>query len=351
MASISLSGVTKDFGPNRALRGLDLDIADGEFFVLLGQTGAGKTTTLRIVAGLEKPDAGMVQIDGQDMAGWNAAARDVALVLQQYSLYPRLTVRGNLEFPLKSKVRKMSADQIRDRVDKAAATLQITRLLDRKVERLSGGEMQRVSIGRAIVRDPRLFLMDEPLSALDAKLREALRVELKRLHSDLKATFLYVTHDQVEAMSMGDKIGVLNKGRLVQVGTPSQVYDAPCNTFVARAVGSPPMNLIDGKVVGGMVTLGDGVLPVSGPEGRDLTFGIRPENIRLEAGGPISGRVFDIEDHGVVKILTVMVGDLRIHATVPARTKVALDEVVRFGWVPGKVLVFDRASGDNLSQG
>lgn len=150
---------------------------------------------------------------------------------------------------------------------------------------------------------------------------------------------------------MGDKIGVLNKGRLVQVGTPSQVYDAPCNTFVARAVGSPPMNLIDGKVVGGMVTLGDGVLPVSGPEGRDLTFGIRPENIRLEAGGPISGRVFDIEDHGVVKILTVMVGDLRIHATVPARTKVALDEVVRFGWVPGKVLVFDRASGDNLSQG
>ena len=351
MASISLSGVTKDFGPNRALRGLDLDIADGEFFVLLGQTGAGKTTTLRIVAGLEKPDAGMVQIDGQDMAGWNAAARDVALVLQQYSLYPRLTVRGNLEFPLKSKVRKMSADQIWDRVDKAAATLQITRLLDRKVERLSGGEMQRVSIGRAIVRDPRLFLMDEPLSALDAKLREALRVELKRLHSDLKATFLYVTHDQVEAMSMGDKIGVLNKGRLVQVGTPSQVYDAPCNTFVARAVGSPPMNLIDGKVVGGMVTLGDGVLPVSGPEGRDLTFGIRPENIRLEAGGPISGRVFDIEDHGVVKILTVMVGDLRIHATVPARTKVALDEVVRFGWVPGKVLVFDRASGDNLSQG
>ena len=349
MASISLRGVTKDFEGNRALRGLDLDIADGEFFVLLGQTGAGKTTTLRIVAGLEQPGAGTVMIDGQDMQGWNAAARDVALVLQQYSLYPRLTVRGNLEFPLQSKIRKLNAAQIKDRVDKAAATLQITKLLDRKVERLSGGEMQRVSIGRAIVRDPRVFLMDEPLSALDAKLREALRVELKRLHKELKATFLYVTHDQVEAMSMGDKIGVLNKGMLVQVGTPSQVYDQPCNTFVARAVGSPPMNLIDGRISGGQVALGDGALPVAGPEGRDLTLGIRPENLRLDTGGSVSGRVFDIEDHGVVKILTMQVGDTRIHATVPARTKVTLDEDVRFGWVPEKVVVFDRATGVNLA--
>ncbi len=176
-------------------------------------------------------------INSQDVASWNAAERDVALVLQQYPLYPRLTVRGNLEFPLRSKIRKLTEAQIAERVEKAAKTLQITPLLDRKVERLSGGEMQRVSIGRAIVREPSVFLMDEPLSALDANLREALRVELESLRNNLGATFPFVTHDQVEAMSMGDKIGVLNKGRLVQVGSPAEVYDAPINTFVARSVG------------------------------------------------------------------------------------------------------------------
>ena len=223
MARIELQNITKRYGGTRALKDLSLTVEDGEFFVLLGRTGAGKTTTLRVVAGLEKPDEGRVFIGDSDVTGWTAAERDVALVLQQYSLYPRLTVRGNLEFPLRPKVRNMNDDEIKRRVDRAAKTLQITHLLDRKVERLSGGEMQRVSIGRAIVRDPRVFLMDEPLSALDAKLREALRVELKKLHQDLGATFLFVTHDQVEAMSMGDKIGVLRSGRLVQVGTPSEL--------------------------------------------------------------------------------------------------------------------------------
>ncbi len=256
-------------------------------------------------------------IDGQDVASWNAAERDVALVLQQYSLYPRLTVRGNLEFPLKSKIRKLSEAEIAARVEKAAKTLQITHLLDRKVERLSGGEMQRVSIGRAIVREPSVFLMDEPLSALDAKLRESLRVELKSLHNDLGATFLFVTHDQVEAMSMGDKIGVLNKGRLVQVGTPAEVYNAPINTFVARSVGTPPMNLIDGVLKGGEARMkADGFrLPVwrkAAAEGRELIFGVRPENLVLEGGAPVAGRVFDIEDHGVIKILTLDVGGERL---------------------------------------
>jgi multiple sugar transport system ATP-binding protein len=355
MADIELKDISKTFGTTRALRGLNLEIKDGEFFVLLGQTGAGKTTTLRIIAGLEKPDSGQVLIDGQDVAGWNAAERDVALVLQQYSLYPRLSVRGNLEFPLKAKIRNLNAAQIAERVAKAADILQITPLLDRRVEKLSGGEMQRVSIGRAIVREPRVFLMDEPLSALDAKLRESLRVELKKLHNDLGATFLFVTHDQVEAMSMGDKIGVLNKGRLVQTGTPAEVYNAPRNTFVARSVGTPPMNLINGRFSGGAAILHEGGLhlPVQAcgaTEGQNLTFGIRPENLILEPGAPLEARVFDIENHGVIKIITLDVEGRHLHATVPARMKVALDETVRFGWKPEKVLLFDPDSGLNLAR-
>ncbi|MGI9390737.1 MAG: ABC transporter ATP-binding protein [Boseongicola sp.] len=353
MASVELIGVQKSFGGNQALRGLDLDIADGEFFVLLGRTGAGKTTTLRVIAGLEIPDAGSVRIGGQDVDGWNAAERDVTLVLQQYSLYPRLTVRGNLEFPLRSKIRNMSEDEIAARVEKAAQTLQIVPLLDRKVEKLSGGEMQRVSIGRAIVREPRVFLMDEPLSALDAKLRESLRVELKALHSNLGATFLYVTHDQVEAMSMGDKIGVLNKGRLVQVGTPSEIYTKPKNTFVARSVGTPPMNLFDSKIEGSQVRLSSGaslLIDADGAEsGRQATVGIRPEDMVLESGAPVEAKVFDIEDHGVMKILTLDTDAHRLHATVSAKTHVKLDELVRIGWKPEKVILFDQETGENMA--
>ncbi|OWU68067.1 ABC transporter ATP-binding protein [Marinibacterium profundimaris] len=352
MARVELKNATKRFGGTRALKDLSLTVEDGEFFVLLGRTGAGKTTALRAIAGLEKLDEGSVLIDGLDVGGWTAAERDVALVLQQYSLYPRLTVRGNLEFPLRPKVRRMSEEMIAQRVDRAARTLQITHLLDRKVERLSGGEMQRVSIGRAIVREPQVFLMDEPLSALDAKLRESLRVELKALHNDLGATFLYVTHDQVEAMSMGDKIGVLRSGRLVQVGTPSDIYERPRNTFVARSVGSPPMNLIEGTLSGTAADLNGARLPVaSGMAGGTgpLTFGVRPEAVVLEQGAPAQARVFDIEDQGVIKILSLDFGETRLHATVPAGTRVTRDETVRFGWKPDKVLTFDRETGRNLA--
>ncbi|MEO6299540.1 MAG: ATP-binding cassette domain-containing protein, partial [Paracoccaceae bacterium] len=206
MAHIELKGVSKAFGGVPAIRDISLDIPDGQFFVLLGETGAGKTTTLRMIAGLEKPTTGRVWIDGQDVTDWGAAARDVALVLQQYSLYPRYTVRQNLEFPLRSPIRPVAEAEIAARIAKVSATLRIEHLLDRKTDRLSGGEMQRVSIGRAIVRTPKVFLMDEPLSALDAKLREALRAELKDLQMNLGETFLFVTHDQIEAMSMGDKV-------------------------------------------------------------------------------------------------------------------------------------------------
>ena len=348
MARIELQNVTVRFGGTRALKDLSLTVEDGEFFVLLGRTGAGKTTTLRVIAGLEKPDEGRVLIGDSDVGSRTVAERDVALVLQQYSLYPRLTVRGNLEFPLK--IRDLSDEQIAKRVDQAARTLQITHLLDRKVERLSGGEMQRVSIGRAIVREPSVFLMNEPLSALDAKLRESLRVELKILHRNLGATFLYVTHDQVEAMSLGDKIGVLHSGRLVQVGTPSDIYDRPLNTFVARSVGSPPMNLIQGRLASGRAEMNGYNLPVvaaNSTEGARV-FGVRPENLLLESGAPAEARIFDIEDQGDIKILALDMGDTRLHVTVPAGTKVTRDEVIRFGWKPEKVLTFDRETGMNL---
>lgn len=355
MAHIQLKDVSKKFGDHTALRHLNLDIADGEFFVLLGETGAGKTTTLRIIAGLEKPTEGQVFIDGADVADWGAAERDVALVLQQYSLYPRYTVRQNLEFPLKSKLRRVPDAEIAERVGRVAKTLRIEHLLERKTDRLSGGEMQRVSIGRAIVRKPRVFLMDEPLSALDAKLREALRTELKNIQMNLGQTFLFVTHDQIEAMSMGDKVGVLNHGRLVQTGTPNEIYNNPKNTFVARAVGSPPMNLIDGKLVAGRAVMAplNFELPYQGgangnTEGRALTFGIRPEDVVVESGAPVEATVHDVENHGVEKILTLRVGDAMLRATVPAQTSLAIEEAVRFSWNPEKVVLFDQKSGESL---
>ncbi|ESZ22127.1 ABC transporter ATP-binding protein [Mesorhizobium sp. L48C026A00] len=357
MAHIQLKNISKTFGNHTALAGLNLDIADGEFFVLLGETGAGKTTTLRMVAGLEKPTEGQVFIDGVDVANWGAAERDVALVLQQYSLYPRYTVRENLEFPLKPKIRRIEPDEIKTRVDRVAKTLRIEHLLDRKTDRLSGGEMQRVSIGRAIVRKPRVFLMDEPLSALDAKLREALRTELKNIQMNLGQTFLFVTHDQIEAMSMGDKVGVLNHGRIVQTGTPYEIYNYPRDTYVASFVGSPPMNLIDGKLIDGRAVMAplNFELPFAGgartsgeTDGRPLVFGIRPEDLYLESGAPVEARVHDVENHGVEKILTLRVGDAMLRATVPARTDVEIEQPVRFAWDPDKVVLFDKGTGISL---
>jgi len=232
MSNVELRGITKHFPGVTALNDVSFSISDGEFFVLLGPTGAGKTTTLRVIAGLEKQDEGSVIFDGQPMDGATPADRDIAFVFQQYSLYPTMSVYDNLAFPLRSPLRKTPKDEIKKRVEAAAEILRIGHLLTRKTARLSGGEMQRVSIGRAIVRNPRVFLMDEPLSNLDAKLREALRVELKHLQKTQGSTTLFVTHDQIEALTMADRIAVLSEGRIIQEGTPDDIYDRPATTYV-----------------------------------------------------------------------------------------------------------------------
>jgi multiple sugar transport system ATP-binding protein len=244
MASISLKGITKQFDGVTALDQVQLDIEDGEFFVLLGPSGAGKTTTLRVIAGLERPESGGVYMDGEDVTDWHVAQRDCAFVFQQYSLYPHLSVRDNIAFPLRSPLRRTSEAEIKRKVNEVAEMLHIESKLDRKATMLSGGEMQRVAIGRALVRNPKVFLMDEPLSSLDAKLREELRVELKRIQRDLGATVIYVTHDQVEATTMADRIGILESGQVRQVGTAQEVYGNPSSVYVAQRLGSPAINFL-----------------------------------------------------------------------------------------------------------
>ena len=360
MAHVRLENITKKFGSHTALSKLDLEIRNSEFFVLLGPTGAGKTTTLRLIAGLDSPNGGTISIDGSDVLNWSAAERDVALVFQYYSLYPHYTVRQNLEFPLKSKVRRMSEQEIDARIAKAAKTLRIEHLLERKTDRLSGGEMQRVSIGRAIVREPRVFLMDEPLSNLDAKLRELLRAELKDLQMKLGATFLYVTHDQVEAMSMGDQVGVLNQGRIIQVGTPQEIYNQPHDTFVATFVGSPAMNLMQAHAAGGRAVVVSGKLeiPLDGAGGGravrlsgPVTVGVRSEDIVVDANGTVVARVHGVENQGVEKVVTLRVDESLLKATVPARLELGIDTSVKISFKQEKLQFFDAGSGVNLFYG
>ncbi len=244
MAEIRLEGVTKRFGDVTAIGDVDLSVRDGEFFVLLGPTGAGKTTALRLIAGLEKPDAGRIAIAGRDAAALSPAQRDVAFVFQQYSLYPHLSVFDNLAFPLRSPIRRRDEAALRQTVERVAKMLRIEGKLKNRATRLSGGEMQRVAIGRALVRSPSAYLMDEPLSSLDAKLRSDMRLELQHIQRDLGATMLYVTHDQIEAMTLATRIGVLDRGRLVQVGTPREIYESPNNIYVATRLGIPAINLL-----------------------------------------------------------------------------------------------------------
>ena len=315
MAEVVLSGLSKSFGATRAVSDVSLTIPDGAFVVLLGPTGAGKTTLLRLVAGLERPDAGDVRIDGRSVAADMPAQRDVAMVFQQYSLYPHMTVRENLAFPLRSPMLAWDAGRIARKVGEVAEVLRISHKLDNRATQLSGGEMQRVSIGRALVRSPRIYLMDEPLSSLDAKLRAELRVELKRIHAELGATFLYVTHDQTEAMTMASHVGVLDQGQLVQFGTPRAIYESPVSTYVASRLGQPRINILPANLFG------------APPVGAVL-MGLRPEHIRVGEG--VAATVHRVERLGDQTRLHLDLGPHRIvtladpHAPVSAGQAVAV---------------------------
>ncbi|ESY45988.1 ABC transporter ATP-binding protein [Mesorhizobium sp. RSR380A] len=303
MADVHIKGVTKSFGDHVAVDGLDLSIADGEFVVLLGPTGAGKTTTLRLIAGLERPDGGTIHIGDHDATTLSPAERDTAFVFQQYSLYPHLSVYDNLAFPLRSPARKVPEDQIRRRVEEVAKMVRIHHKLANRSTKLSGGEMQRVAIGRALVRKPSIYLMDEPLSSLDAKLRADLRLELKRIQAELGATMLYVTHDQIEAMTMADRIGILNDGVLVQIGTPRTIYSEPANLHVAARLGQPAINLMPA-----------GLLPDGGAPTGTKTIGARTEHLSIEktASGHADGVVDWVEHLGDQNHLHVTVGPKKL---------------------------------------
>jgi multiple sugar transport system ATP-binding protein len=301
MSDVVLKGLNKRFGETQALRDLDLAIGDGEFVVLLGPTGAGKTTTLRLIAGLERPDNGRIEIGGRNVAGEAPAERDVAFVFQQYSLYPHMTVYENLAFPLRAPVRKLTHDEIDRRVREIARMVRIDHKLENRSTHLSGGEMQRVAIGRALVRRPAIYLMDEPLSSLDAKLRAELRLELKRIQKELGSTLLYVTHDQVEAMTMADRIGIVSEGRLLQVGSPREIYGNPTNLHVAARLGQPHINLLPADL-----------LPGANPPAGTKTIGARTEHFDITVGRDANAEIDWIEHLGDQNHLHIRVRDHKL---------------------------------------
>jgi multiple sugar transport system ATP-binding protein len=344
VSSIELQNITKRFKTVTALKDVSFSLNDGEFFVLLGPTGAGKTTTLRVIAGLTRQDKGSVLFDSEPVDGFPPADRDVAFVFQEYSLYPTMTVYDNLAFPLRSPLRKLPEPEIRTQVEATAETLRIGHLLERKTAHLSGGEMQRVSIGRAIVRDPRIFLMDEPLSNLDAKLREALRIELQHLQKTQGATTLFVTHDQIEALTMGDRIAVLNKGRILQIGTPEDIYDRPATTFVAQLVGTPRINLVKANREDSTLYVTDSAIHLPAPEGSHLPpsflLGVRPEDVRPDPEGDFPGEMTLIEPLGVETILHIKSGNQTLLSLIPGLTDLRRGDEVRFNIVRERLHYF-----------
>jgi multiple sugar transport system ATP-binding protein len=339
MADVALKSVTKRFGETVAINAMDISVADGEFVVLLGPTGAGKTTTLRLVAGLERPDSGSVSIAGRDVTRIEPAARDVTFVFQQYSLYPHLSVRENLAFPLRSPARRLPAAEIKERVEKVSEILGIAGKLDNRATRLSGGEMQRVAIGRALVRRPAVYLMDEPLSSLDAKLRADLRLELKHIQHNLGATILYVTHDQIEAMTMASRIGILNQGRLIQIGTPREIYESPRSLYVAARLGQPSINLFPA-----------GLLPDGGVPAGTRTIGARTEHFKIakSLNGKAQAKVDWIEHLGDQSHLHLSVGEHKLVTLADPHTELKSGDAVTVELV--SPLCFD-ASGERIGGG
>ncbi|MDQ3399444.1 MAG: ABC transporter ATP-binding protein [Chloroflexota bacterium] len=343
MASVSFETVRKVFGKTTALRDVDLAIRDGEFMVLLGPSGCGKTTLLRCLAGLERIDGGAVRIGEREVSDLPPRDRNIAMVFQSYAVFPHMKVYDNIAFGLR--MRKKPKPEVERRVREGAALLQLEPFLDRYPAQLSGGQRQRVAVARAIVTDAPVLLMDEPLSNLDALLRLHARAELKRLHNDVKRTTVYVTHDQIEALSMGDRIAVMKDGEIVQVDNPSVLYDRPANVFVGSFIGSPPMNFLRCVARNG-TAVGDG-WQVPGPpamDGKPMLLGIRPENIRI-GDGPLRGQVVVAEPLGSHTLLTVKVGPDTMKVVAPADSAFRPDEMLQLGPEPHKVRWMDEATG------
>jgi len=367
MARVLLDNVTKIYPGNvMAVKNADIDVSDKEFIVLVGPSGCGKSTTLRMVAGLEEITEGTIKIGDRVVNDVPPKDRDIAMVFQNYALYPHMTVRNNMAFGLK--LRKFPKAEIEQRVQEAATILDIKELLDRKPKALSGGQRQRVAVGRAIVRQPAVFLFDEPLSNLDAKLRLETRAELARLHQRLATTMIYVTHDQIEAMTLGDRIVVMNAGVIHQIDKPIQVYDYPANRFVAGFIGTPPMNFMSGKLVrdngriafsaeGAIIDVSDELADgLSGEEGKAVELGVRPENMlsarsRAEEGlrNTLSATVRVIEPLGDEMILYLSIGNADFLAKVEAHYQTEVDQKIEVPLDTSKIHIFDAETGENIS--
>ena len=335
MAKVELKNLSKTYDKKiLALEDINLTIEDGQFFVLLGPSGAGKTTTLRCIAGLEKIDSGSVLFNNESVTEDQPASRDVSFVFQQFSLYPHYTVYENLAFPLRSPMRKLPEDEIKTKIENISKMLKISNKLKNKATELSGGEMQRVAIGRALVRKPNIYLMDEPLSSLDAKLRESLRVELKNIQTNLNATILYVTHDQAEATTLADKIGVLKEGKIVQIGTPEEIYENPNSIYVSQRLGSPKINVLPGS----LFNINDNI----------PTFGIRPENILLGTGN-YSGKIISIENLGSETVIAINFEGHEVLSSIQGAYKSSINETINFDINTNKVLKFNK-EGNRINE-
>ncbi|MCX2721791.1 ABC transporter ATP-binding protein [Roseibium salinum] len=353
MAEIVIRNLRKEFGDFTAVQSSSFKIEDGEFFMLLGPSGCGKTTTLRMIAGLELPTSGEIYIDGEEVGRKPASKRDIAFVFQMFALYPHMNVRRNISYPLVSQ--GMPRAQVAEKVEEVSRILGIGDILDRPVSGLSGGDRQRVALGRAIVRDPKAFMMDEPLGALDAEFRERMAEELRALHDRMRATTVYVTHDQLEAMQMGDKIVVMNHGVIEQFGTPRDIYDKPASMFVADFIGSPPMNFLrfHGQVQPGSTSVKmhheDLAVPrQQEPFEGDLVYGIRPEHISLSDSGTCRGEVIAAEYLGTTQIVTLEAGNGELKARIPSDQPVRTGEHVGLEFNGAAVTLFDNQSGRAL---
>jgi multiple sugar transport system ATP-binding protein len=354
MASVSFRNIRKSFGKVEVIHGIGFDITDGEFVVLVGPSGCGKSTLLRMLAGLEDISGGEIVIDGRVVNELESKDRDIAMVFQSYALYPHMTVRENMGFSLR--LRNADKATTDERVQRAAQILNLDQLLERYPRELSGGQRQRVAMGRAIVRDPKVFLFDEPLSNLDAKLRVQMRAEIKALHQRLKTTTVYVTHDQIEAMTMADRIVVMHDGIVEQIGTPLELFDQPGNLFVAQFIGSPAMNVLPGTLRRGangahVEALGaqwPAPSTVSGNDGQAVSYGIRPGDLSLADAG-VAAKVFVVEPTGAETELLLQVGDAQLTLVMHGRTTARPDDTVHLAIAAAHAHVFDRASGRRLS--